>query len=718
MSSDFCIVCADPLEFCAFGACGHKETCSKCVVRLRTVLKNTKCVVCQQPLPRVFVTRFAGDYTRSLGAAEFERLDESTPRNCRLKEAHAYFDDARHCEELQGLCSFAHPLAGSFSSLKALKQELKRRHDAEFCGICLEGRKVFIGEQVVYTKQQLQRHMKQGDDDGPMARAVGFKGHPLCNYCNTRFYGENEQFEHMTRVHEECFICKRRNPHKHVYFEDYAALEKHFKDEHHICQNQECLDRKFVVFSTEQELKTHVVREHGGSMTKAEKKQALAVETGFTTRDGRASSGNGPRGGSRSNGVGANGARAGGGRGDGGERTSGRPTTNYLSLDRRQDVVIIGGDANMPSRNSSRNASASNLPAELEDRMARAQISERQGRVPNANTSTNSLRSLSTHSRSSSASNLASEAEFPSIAASSGRPAVGGRWAATNAPHHQKNLRGNAAEDFPALGGGPKPSPSSRPAKAATSVASMIGRQGQTRVINSSGDAFPALGSRPAPTRDIRNAPISSSLRRANEALAQKMKKRLGAEGYTDFKGTSASWVAGSMPTKEYHELVVSLGIANLVPEIAATCTNQKAREELLTAHASFRFAETTLPGSAKHWVPPEVAALSTSTLSNGGVWNCAVCTLLNSELNKTCEACGSLRTRDERSNPKGAEAFPSLGGGPSSSSAHWAGSSSSGQEKKEKKAKGKKVGLNDFYETAARPHPQNVWKNPNLKKH
>lgn len=707
MSSDFCIICADPLEFCAFGACGHKETCSKCVVRLRTVLKNTKCVVCQQPQPKVFVTRFAGDYTRSLGAAEFEHLEATTPKNCQLKEAQAHFDDARHCEELKGLCSFAHPLAGSFSSLKALKQELKRRHNAEFCSICLEGRKVFVGEQVVYTKQQLLRHMKQGDDDGPMARAVGFKGHPLCNYCNTRFYGENEQFEHMTRVHEECFICKRRNPHKHVYFEDYAALERHFKDEHHICQNQECLDKKFVVFSTEQELKTHVVREHGGSMTKAEKKLALAVETGFTTRDGRALAGSGPRGGSRSS-V-ANGGRGGGGPGDGGESTSGRPTTNYLSLDRRQDVVIIGGDANMPSRNASRNASSSSLPADLEDRMARAQINERQGRVPNTSLSTHSLHSLSAHSRSSSASNLDSEAEFPSIAASSGRPAVGGRWAATNAPHHQKNLRGNAVEDFPALGGGSKPS--SRPAKAAASMASMVGRQGQTRVINSNVDAFPALGSRPAPTRDISNAPISSSLRRANEALAQKMKRRLGAERYTDFKGTTASWVAGSMPTQEYHELVVSLGIANLVPEIAATCTNQKAREELLTAHANFRFAETALPGSAKHWVPPEVAALSTSTLSNGGVWNCAVCTLLNSELNKTCEACGSLRTRDERSNPKGAEAFPSLGGGPST------GPSSIGHQKKEK-AKGKKVALNDFYATAARPHPQNVWKNPNLKKH
>ena len=707
MSSDYCIVCADPLEFCAFGACGHKETCSKCVVRLRTVLKNTKCVVCQQPQPKVFVTRFAGDYTRSLSKADFDQLERSTPKNCCLKESQAYFDDARHCEELQGLCSFTHPLAGSFSSLKALKQELKRRHNAEFCSICLEGRKVFISEQVVYNKQQLQRHMKQGDDDGPMARAVGFKGHPLCHFCNTRYYGDNEQFEHMTRVHEECFICKRRSPHKHVYYENYGALEEHFKEEHHICQNQECLEKKFVVFSTDQELKTHVVREHGGSMTKAEKKQALTVETGFLASDRRGAAGGASHSNSRALGSSSSMGRGGGGSGV----TISRPA-NYLSQDRRQDVIIIGGDANMPSRNSSRNASTTNLPAELEDRMARAEISERRGAFgnPNASQSTGSLRSLSTQSRSSSAANLASEAEFPSIAASTGRPAMGGRWAATNAPHHQKNLSGNAAEDFPALGGGSKPS-SSRPPK---TMASMVGRQGQARVIHTSNEAFPALTPMAAPERDLSSAPMSSSLRRANEALARKMKKRLGASAYQEFKETNTSWAAGKIPTVEYHELVVSLGIANLVPEIAATCTNPKAREELLDAHAAFKFSDTASPGSAREWVPPEVAALSRSTLSSGGgVWNCSVCTLLNSELNKTCEVCGSLRTRDDRLNAKNIEAFPSLGDASSSASAKVPGQSGAG-----KKGKAKKVGLNDFYSTSTRPHPQNVWKNPNLKKH
>lgn len=145
-----------------------------------------------------------------------------------LKSANAYFDDASHHDELKGLCSFSHPLVDNgrrFPSLKALKQELKNTCNAQFCNICLEGRKVFLSEQLVYTKSQLNKHLKQGDDEGPMSTFSGFKGHPECVYCSKRFYGENEQYEHMHRFHEECFLCRRTSPHNHIYYANYAALE-------------------------------------------------------------------------------------------------------------------------------------------------------------------------------------------------------------------------------------------------------------------------------------------------------------------------------------------------------------------------------------------------------------------------------------------------------------------------------------------------------------
>lgn len=43
-----CVVCAEPLEWVAIGACGHREVCALCVVRLRFVLKDLCCCFCKQ----------------------------------------------------------------------------------------------------------------------------------------------------------------------------------------------------------------------------------------------------------------------------------------------------------------------------------------------------------------------------------------------------------------------------------------------------------------------------------------------------------------------------------------------------------------------------------------------------------------------------------------------------------------------------------------------
>lgn len=74
MQDDLCVVCAEPLLWVALGSCGHKETCSRCVARLRSVLKDERCVYCQQALPAVFVTRFMGDYTQQPPATDVEGL--------------------------------------------------------------------------------------------------------------------------------------------------------------------------------------------------------------------------------------------------------------------------------------------------------------------------------------------------------------------------------------------------------------------------------------------------------------------------------------------------------------------------------------------------------------------------------------------------------------------------------------------------------------------
>ena len=296
---DCCAICAEPLTHVAYGPCGHRDACVECVARLRFVMEDRRCVICQVPCERVFATRHMGEYTETIGADGFEQL----PKRARAKQLHhddkldMFFDDDAVCGKVKSLRSLVcgecvRDAGGDASavsqhqSVKALKAHLRERHGKFFCEVCLEGRKVFLSEQVLYTRTQLDKHRygASADVDNAFGQA-GFKGHPSCKYCRKFFYDEGQLYTHMQTAHETCHICRRQCPDKHVYYRDYEELERHFRKDHHACLHPECLAKKFVVFTSAQELKNHEGLEHGRAMTKAERQAALRVDVGFTIGD-------------------------------------------------------------------------------------------------------------------------------------------------------------------------------------------------------------------------------------------------------------------------------------------------------------------------------------------------------------------------------------------------------------------------------------------------
>lgn len=66
--------------------------------------------------------------------------------------------------------------------------------------------------------------MRSGDVTGPMAES-GFKGHPQCRFCKSRFFGDGELYIHMQSAHEQCFLCRRAHPDRFIYYKDYNELE-------------------------------------------------------------------------------------------------------------------------------------------------------------------------------------------------------------------------------------------------------------------------------------------------------------------------------------------------------------------------------------------------------------------------------------------------------------------------------------------------------------
>uniref|UniRef100_A0ACD5TPI1 Uncharacterized protein n=1 Tax=Avena sativa TaxID=4498 RepID=A0ACD5TPI1_AVESA len=300
---DSCAVCADALEWVAYGPCGHREVCSTCIVRLRFVLEDTLCCICKTDCPSVFVTKAMGDYTKVI--SDFSVLPTGAGEGkvgeyWYHEDTKAYFDDADHYNMIRAMCRLSCSVCDNaedpigqaaqakrrsrFRSIDQLKGHLFHQHRLYMCNLCLEGRKVFICEQKLYTRTQLAQHTKTGDsevDGSDEVERAGFKGHPSCEFCRNALYGDNELYTHMSREHFSCHICQRLRPAQYDYFRNYDELEMHFRKDHFLCEDEACLVKKFIVFQSDQEIKRHNAMEHGGRMSRSQRNAALQIPTSF-----------------------------------------------------------------------------------------------------------------------------------------------------------------------------------------------------------------------------------------------------------------------------------------------------------------------------------------------------------------------------------------------------------------------------------------------------
>lgn len=160
-----------------------------------------------------------------------------------------------------------------------LHRHVKKEHGKVMCDLCTRNKKVFTHEHELFTHQELRKHERYGDDNPGAIDQSGFKGHPECGFCRQRFYGDDELYTHCRDKHEKCHICERRNGGRNPqYYLNYDSLEEHFKKDHFVCIDQECLAKKFVVFESEMDLKAHQLSEHPNGMSKDVRRDARVVD--------------------------------------------------------------------------------------------------------------------------------------------------------------------------------------------------------------------------------------------------------------------------------------------------------------------------------------------------------------------------------------------------------------------------------------------------------
>lgn len=160
-----------------------------------------------------------------------------------------------------------------------LHRHVKNVHHKILCDLCTRNKKVFTHEHELFTVGELRKHEKFGDDNPGAVDQSGFRGHPECGFCRQRFYGDDELYTHCRDKHEKCHLCDRRNlGRQQQYYVDYDSLELHFRNDHFLCADQECLDKKFVVFESELDLKAHQLQVHPNDLSKDARKDARRVD--------------------------------------------------------------------------------------------------------------------------------------------------------------------------------------------------------------------------------------------------------------------------------------------------------------------------------------------------------------------------------------------------------------------------------------------------------
>ena len=164
-------------------------------------------------------------------------------------------------------------------NLANLQGHVRGVHHKFMCELCTKNKKVFMHEHELFTPQELRKHEKFGDDNPGAVDQSGFKGHPDCGFCQQRFYGDDELYVHCRDQHERCHICDRRQQGgKQQYYINYDSLEIHFREKHFLCADRECIEKKFVVFESEMDLKAHQLETHPQGLSKDARKDARRVD--------------------------------------------------------------------------------------------------------------------------------------------------------------------------------------------------------------------------------------------------------------------------------------------------------------------------------------------------------------------------------------------------------------------------------------------------------
>ncbi|GLA61703.1 hypothetical protein AtubIFM56815_002562 [Aspergillus tubingensis] len=269
---EVCFICASKVDHTSVSPCNHR-TCHICALRLRALYKNKACAHCRTESNYVIFTDDHAKRYEDFKDSDFSQMDE----NLGIK-----YENNDIFEDTVLLLRYNCPDRGCDVACLGwpdLHRHVKSKHGRVMCDLCTRNKKVFTHEHELFTNAELRKHEKHGDDVPGAIDQSGFRGHPECGFCRQRFYGDDELYAHCRDRHERCHICDRRSGgRQQQYYIDYNALEDHFQKDHFLCLDRECLEKKFVVFESQMDLKAHQLECHPNGLSKDARRDARTVD--------------------------------------------------------------------------------------------------------------------------------------------------------------------------------------------------------------------------------------------------------------------------------------------------------------------------------------------------------------------------------------------------------------------------------------------------------
>ncbi|KAI4094820.1 MAG: hypothetical protein L6R37_007164 [Teloschistes peruensis] len=277
--AEVCFICASSVVHTSIAPCNHR-TCHICALRLRALYKTRACAHCRTEAQHVIFTDNATNRYEEFVDTDFQQVDQVLGIKYEQTEIHNDTILLLRYNCPDSSCDIA------CWGWPDLHRHVKGAHHKVMCDLCTRNKKVFTHEHELFTIPELKKHEKFGDDNPGAVDQSGFKGHPECGFCRQRFYGDDELYTHCRDKHERCHLCDRRNGgSQQQYYVDYGSLEQHFRKDHFMCPDQECLEKKFVVFDSEMDLKAHQLHTHPNGLSKDARRDARLVDiSGFDYR--------------------------------------------------------------------------------------------------------------------------------------------------------------------------------------------------------------------------------------------------------------------------------------------------------------------------------------------------------------------------------------------------------------------------------------------------